>query len=209
MFDANIILCGAGRPEAEYSFECMKECFLIHTFSYFSNILMHEAVYFEVSANSKDRKKFLDNYMGKNLTIVSEGDLYNHDPIYNSIFNAIAQYDLFDYERSGITFKDSPSKNRGEIFSLAYAAYNKVPFFSSMDGSANSAARELKELKELDLVGFEYCLLIGYLNNDGNPTIKKRIKSLYKTYCAPEINRGSIPGTFSEFLSKYISNNSR
>ena len=203
VFDANILMCGIERSEEEYSFECMKECFLNHVFSYFENILIHEAVFYEVS---DDRKEYLRNFIGKNLTIVGEGDLYNHDPIYNRIFNSIAKYDLFDYERSSIAFKDNPSKNRGEVFSLAYAAYHKIPFFSSRDGSANSAVKELKELKSINLVGFEYCLIIGYLNNQGNSIIKKRIKSLYKTYCAPEIKRGAIPGTFSDFFTRYVSN---
>ncbi len=203
MFDANILLCGAERSEPEYSFSCMKECYLSHVFSYFDDILMHEAVYHEVIVNNEEREEFLSNYLGKNLTIVSEGSLYNHDPIYNNIFNAIAKYDLFDYERRSMMFIDNQSKHRGEVFSLAYAAYNKIPFFSTRDGAVNSAIRELKELKDIELVGFEYCLLIGYLNNEGDPIIRKRIKSLYKTYCAPEINRGSIPCKFAELLEWY------
>lgn len=202
MFDANILMCGIERSEAEYSFECMKECYLNHIFSYFEDILIHEAVFYEIS---EDRKEFLNKFIGKNLTIVGEGDIYNHNPIYNSIFNTIAKYDLFDYERSSIAFKDNPSKNRGEVFSLAYAAYHKTQFFSSRDGSANSAVRELNKLKNIYLVGFEYCLLIGYLNNQGSSIIKRRIKSLYKTYCAPEIKRGLIPDSFSEFFTSYIS----
>jgi hypothetical protein len=205
MLDANILLCGAERSEPEYSFSCMKKCYLEHVFSYFSDILLHEAVYYEATVNSEERKEFLNNYLGKNLTIVCEGDLYTHDPIYNSIFNAIAKYDLFDYKRRSIPFLENPSKNRGEVFSLAYAAYHKTPYFSTRDGSVNSAVRELSVLKGIKLVGFEHCLLIGYLNNSGNPTIAKRLKSLYKTYCAPEINRGALPDKFMTFLAEYIS----
>ncbi|HEY9060079.1 MAG TPA: hypothetical protein VIO64_06190 [Pseudobacteroides sp.] len=201
--DANILMCGIehSNQKAEYSFENMRECYLDHMFAYFEDIQVHEAVMLEVG---DVREKYLTQFIGKNLTIVSEGNLYNSDPIYNEIFNSIARYDLFDYERKSLILKDNPSYNRGDVFTLAYAAYHKIPFCSSRDGSVMSAIRELNELEKVQLIGFEYCLLLGYLslNNQNNALVKKRIKSLYKTYCEPEIKRGSLPKSFGEFLSK-------
>ena len=45
--------------------------------------------------------------------------LYGTDPKYTTIFNNIARHELVKYERGR-------SKNRGEVFSLAYAAYHNM-----------------------------------------------------------------------------------
>lgn len=74
IFDANILMCGAERSEAEYSFKCMRECYLV----------------------GEERKEYISEFIGRNLTIVSEAELYNHDPIYNSMLNSIAKYYLIE-----------------------------------------------------------------------------------------------------------------
>lgn len=199
ILDANILMCGSEycSSNAEYSFQTMRECYIDHIFSFFNNLLIHEAVMLEVG---EERKQYLTQFLNRNLTVVFEENLYSQDPIYTDIFNAVARYDMFDYERKSLNLLENPSHNRGDVFTLAYAAYHGIPFCSSRDGAVISALRDLKELKNVSLVGFEYCLLLGYLINDKNPVIKKRIKSLYKTYCLPEIKKGFIPKNFGEFI---------
>lgn len=203
ILDANILMCGADCVmDTNYSFIKMKECYLDSIFTYFNDILIHEAVWLELG---EERRNFIHPFIGHNVTIVGENGLYTADPHYNTIFNAVAGYDLFDYRRGiGNDIKLMPSKDRGEVFTLAYAAHFGVPFCSSRDGSVISAVHEVKILENVKLIGMEYCLLLGYVQNRDKAEVKTRIKSIYKKYCHPAILKGTVPPKFSEFLNSRI-----
>lgn len=85
-------------------------------FECFQQIIIHEMVYNELD---EDTKRLVDLYKGKNVTIVDEGDLYGKDPQYTTVFNVIANHERVMYTRGN-------SKDRGEVYSLAYAAHNKI-----------------------------------------------------------------------------------
>lgn len=94
----------------------MKQLYIKPLFESFTDIYIHEEVYNKLDG---DAKAFVDTYKGKNVAIVNEGGLYGTDPKYTTIFNSIARHELVKYERGR-------SKNRGEVFSLAYAAYHNM-----------------------------------------------------------------------------------
>lgn len=193
VLDACILMAGVDRQndDTNYCFENMKLSYLVPMLEYLSNIKIHEYVFEELD---EERKNLISIYIEKNVEIVSEDNLYGKDPLYTTIFNKIATHELFNYHRSD-------RKNRGEIFSLAFAAFHKLPYFSTRDGIAVQVMHEIPELHNIKPVGFEYMLAIGYLfNKNCGKELNRRLKSLYKVYCAPAIKKGLIPTTFLEFL---------
>ena len=66
------------------SFENMKQLYIKPLFESFTDIYIHEEVYKELDEESR---KFVDSYIGKNVTIVKEDGLYGTDPKYTMIFN--------------------------------------------------------------------------------------------------------------------------
>lgn len=80
--------------------------------------------------------------MGKNVQVVSEGDLYGLDPRYTTIFNNIAGHELVRYTRGR-------AKDCGEVYSLAYAAYHKMNYFCSKEIMVDHVAQELEDLKSM------------------------------------------------------------
>jgi hypothetical protein len=131
--------------------------------------------------------------IGKNVEIVGEGGLYGKDPVYTTIFNNIADHEFFNFRRG-------QSKNRGDVYSLAYAAHFGIPFFSTRDGVIIKIIQEVIELKNIDIMGFEYILTIGYLHDNNSGELNKRLRSLYKSQCGPAIKQNLIPPTFNQFL---------
>jgi len=123
MLDACVLMVGINKQNSDvnYSFENMKRTHLKPLFDYYEDIKIHEIVLSELD---DARRNFIKEYIGKNVEIVGEGSLYGKDPIYTSIFNSIASHDLFNYRRG-------ESRNKGDVYSLAYAAYNSIPFFST------------------------------------------------------------------------------
>ena len=86
--------------------------------------MIHKSVFDELDSEIK-------GYISaKKIQLVDEGDLYMYDPQYITIFNNIAGHKFFNYHRGNL-------KNKGEIYSLAYAAYYGIPFFSSKDASVD------------------------------------------------------------------------
>ena len=156
----------------------------------FNEIKIHEIVFSELDSK---RREFISGFIGKNVEIVSEGGLYGKDPIYTSIFNSIASHELFNYRRG-------ESKNKGDVYSLAYAACHNIPFFSSRDGSIMSVLDEMSELKNIEYIGFEYILTIAYLMGERSKEKTTALKALYKYACHSAIRFGMIPTTFREFL---------
>lgn len=192
LLDACVLMVGINKQntDANYSFENMKRTYLKSLFDYFEDIKIHEIVFSELD---NARRDFIKAYVGKNVEIVGEGGLYGKDPIYTGVFNSIAAHDLFNYRRG-------ESRNKGDVYSLAYAAYYSIPFFSTRDGSIMRILEELPGLENVDLLGFEYILTIAYLYGERDKNVYTALKALYKYACLPAIKYGKIPPTFVEFL---------
>ena len=60
---------------------------------------------------------------------------------------------------------------------------------------------EIKDLKDIVVVGFETILGIAY-KAGGNKEKRKALKALYKEFCSPKIRQGVIPKTLAEFLGE-------
>lgn len=193
MIDASVLLVGVDYQigDERYSFENMKRTYMESLFSYFEDIKIHITVYNELD---NQRKQYVHAYVGKNVQIVDENGLYGKDPQYTDVFNKIAKHTLFNYVRG-------QSLNRGDVYTLAYAAYYKVPVITTRDGTIITVMEEVEELNGLNLLGFEYLLAMGYFLNDGNKEFLRRCKSLYKSQCTPAIKRKLIPETFVRFLN--------
>lgn len=194
LFDANIFMVGISErvSDKNCSFENMKQLYIKPLFESFTNIYIHEEVYKELD---DDARTFVDTYKGKTVTIVDEGDLYGTDPQYTTIFNNIAKHELVKYERGR-------SKDRGEVYSLAYAAYHNMNYFCSKEIMVDNVARELEDLKDVDIITFDIILLQAYVyyaqQNDNSNS--KGLKSMYKRYCADVIKRHGLPTTLGEYI---------
>lgn len=195
LIDANILMVGIHKQQTDpnYSFENMLELYMRIFFDTFQHILIHETVWDELD---EKRRAYIEPYLGKNVTIVNEATLYGTDPLYTSIFNEIAGFDLFKYSRS-------ERRNRGEVFTLAYAAYHQIPFVSSRDKAAMTAVDELPCLSSVELVGFELLLVLGYSARDDNQLIR-RYRSIYKSQCAAAIQSGQLPRTFGDLIKTIL-----
>ena len=141
IIDTCIFMVGIEKRQTnpEYSLDNMKKNWMNDVLSYFENIKLHEVVYKELDA---DTKKVIDDYIGKNVEIVSDKDLYNKDPEFMRIFNEIHDHDLM-YTKSSVT------KNQGEVHSLAYACYYGIPYFSSKDSDACDVCNDFTHQDEL------------------------------------------------------------
>jgi hypothetical protein len=196
LLDACSIMVGINKQsfDPDYSFENMRSVYLDALFEYFQDILIHDTVWEELD---DIRKEFItSNYLGKNVRIVSENEWYGVDPMYTDLFNKIASFDLFRYRRMD-------KRNKGDVFSLAYAAHCNIPFLSTRDGSVIMAIQEIPSLSMVELLGFEHILMLGYVRpNHGQPI--KRFRSIYKAQCSPSINSKLIPDTFTAFINTQI-----
>ncbi len=174
------------------SFENMKQLYIKPLFESFTDIYIHEEVYKELDEKSRE---FVESYKGKNVTIVSEKNLYGSDPKYTTIFNNISKHELVNYERGR-------SKDRGEVYSLVYAAYFNINYFCSKEIMVDNVARELDDLKDIDIITFDVIILQAYVyyaqQNDNSNS--KGLKSIYKKYCADVIKRHGLPATLSEYI---------
>ena len=194
LFDANIFMVGIEEriSDEKYSFEHMKHVYLEPLFESFTNIHIHKEVYRELDAGARE---LIDTYIGKNVTVVDEGELYGKDPVYTTIFNNIAKHELVKYERGR-------SKDRGEVYSLAYAAYHNMNYFCSKEIMVDIVAGELKELESVDIITFDIVLLQAYvyhaLQNDNS--YSRALKAMYKKYCADVIKRHGLPKTLGEYI---------
>lgn len=196
LFDANIFMVGIEERKSnnEYSFENMKRLYLYPLFESFTDIYIHSEVYKELDEESKG---FLDMYKGRNVTIVDEDGLYGTDPCYTTIFNRISGHELVNYERGR-------AKDRGEVYSLAYAAYHGMNYFCTKEIMVDNVARELMELKDVDIVTFDIIVLLAYVYyaEQGDNSNSKALKAIYKRYCADVIKRHGLPKTLGEYIMK-------
>lgn len=194
LFDANIFMVGIEDrvSDKNCSFENMKKLYIEPLFESFTDIYIHEEVYNELD---DEAKAFVDVYKGKNVTLVSEGGLYGKDPEYTTIFNNIAKHELVNYVRG-------QSKNRGEVYSLAYASYYNMNYFCSKEIMVDNVAYDLEDLKDIDIITFDVILLSAYVyyakQNDNSNS--KGLKSIYKKYCADVIKRHGLPTTLGEYI---------
>lgn len=194
LFDANIFMVGISdrASDKNCSFENMKQLFIMPLFESFTDIYVHEEVYKELDEESR---LFIDCYKDKNVSIVKEDGLYGTDPKYTTIFNNISKHELVNYERGR-------SKDRGEVYSLAYAAYHNVNYFCSKEIMVDNVARELEDLKDVDIITFDIILLQAYVYyaQQNNTSNSKGLKAVYKKYCADVIRRHRLPATLGEYI---------
>lgn len=194
LFDANIFMVGISERNSDKnsSFENMKKLYIEPLFESFKDIYIHNEVYKELDDKARN---LVDGYKDRNITIVQADGLYGTDPVYTTIFNNIANHELVNY-------KMGSSKDRGEVYSLAYAAYHNMNYFCSKEIMVDNVARELAELKDVDIITFDVVLLQAYVyyaqRNDN--THSKGLKSMYKKYCADVIKRHKLPATLSEYI---------
>jgi len=198
MFDANIFMVGIQdrMSDPSCSFENIKKLFLIPIFDSFSQIIIHETVYDELDREAKD---FVTQYIGKNTFIVKEEGLYGKDPLYTTIFNDISQHERVHYVRG-------TSKDRGEVYSLAYASYNQINYFSSKEIMVDDIANDLPVLEKIDIITFDVIVLLSYLYymKKKDTSNNKALKSAYKRYCEDVIKRHRLPSTLSEYVKASI-----
>lgn len=192
MLDANILMVGIEKrlTDANCSFENMKTLYIEPLFKSFKHIVIHKMVYEELDEKCK---QLVDSYL--NVTIVEEGDLYGKDPQYTTIFNNIANHNRVNYNRLN-------SKNKGEIYSLAYASFYKINCFSSKEIMVDLIADELEELQDIEIITFDVIVLLAliYHVENGCTQHNKALKSLYKRFCEDVIKRNKLPTTLSEYL---------
>ena len=194
LFDANIFMVGIEDrySNSQYSFENMKSLYIQPLFESFTDIYIHKEVYHELD---DEARQLVDTYVGKNVTIVDENGLYGKDPKYTTIFNNISNHELINYERGR-------SKDRGEVYSLAYAAYHNINYFCSREIMVDIVAGELEDLKDVDIITFDIIVLSAYIyyaqKNDN--TNGKALKAIYKRYCSDVIKRHELPKTLGEYI---------
>ncbi len=200
MLDANILMFGITEriSNKDYTFENVKKTFIDPLFNSCKTILIHKEVYNELD---NEAKTYVNGFIGKNVQVVDEGNLYGKDPIYTTIFNNIANHALVGYERGR-------SKDRGEVYSLAYAAFHKIDYFCSQETMVDLIAEEITDLKDVEIITFDIVLLQAYVfyaqKNDN--THSKALKSIYKRHCKTVIKRHQLPDTLSEYIRECSNN---
>lgn len=201
MFDANIFMVGIENrnTDSHYSFSNMKDIYLIPLFESFSQIYIHKMVYDELD---DETKSLVDEYINNkgNVSIVDEPqDYYGSDPQYTTIFNDIANHIRVQYIRGN-------SKDRGEVYSLAYAAYYDLNFFCSKEIMVDVIAEDITVLNNINIITFDVIVLLAYVfhNSKGNTEYNKALKSIYKRYCEDVIRRHNLPTTLSDYVISSI-----
>lgn len=198
MFAANIFMVGISDrvSDVNCAFDNIKKLFMIPIFESFSQIIIHEKVYAELD---REAREFVDLYIGKNVQIVSEGNLYGTDPQYTVIFNDIRNHERVKYTRGN-------SKDQGEVYSLAYASYNKINYFSSKEIMVDDIAKDLLVLKDIEIITFDVIVLLSYLYymKKQDTSNNKAYKSVYKKFCEDVIRRHHLPKTLSEYVKESI-----
>ncbi len=193
IIDTCIFMVGIDKrsTDSNYSLSNMRINWLDDVLSYFDSILLHQVVYDELYS---DTRTVIDEHIDNNITIVDDKDLLDSDPEYTRIFNEIHDHPL-------MYAPFSKTKNQGEVHSLAYACYKKIPYFSSKDSDACDVCNEIEDLENITILGFEFLLGIAYKSaSDKNK--KKALKSLYKEFCGPRIRQKVIPDTLGEFMGE-------
>ncbi|MCI8417882.1 MAG: hypothetical protein HFI33_10405 [Lachnospiraceae bacterium] len=191
MLDANILMVGIDKrgTDPNCSFENMKSVYMIPLLESFRDIRIHRMVYDELDVQSRD---LVDKY--SSVMIVNEEKQYLQDPQYITIFNHIADHERIRYSRGS-------SKDRGEVYSLAYAAYHGINYFSSKEIMVDEIARDLEDLKDVDIITFDVIVLLAFVYHmsRGDTSKNKALKSIYKRFCEDVIKRHHLPPTLREY----------
>ncbi len=194
LFDANIFMVGIEErgTNPNCSFENMKKLYIQPLFDSFADICIHTEVYKELD---EEARKFVDTYIGNNVRIVDEDGLYGADPEYTKIFNRIAGHELVNYKRG-------QAKDRGEVYSLAYATYHNMNYFCSKEIMVDLVADELEDLKDISIITFDIIILTAYVYyaRKSDNSNSKALKAIYKRYCADVIKRHKLPKTLGEYI---------
>ena len=196
MFDANVFMVGISdrRSDPNCSFTNMRKLFLIPIFDSFTRMIIHEKVYQELD---EETKSFVELYLheSENVQVVSEGRLYGKDPQYTELFNAISNDERVKYIRG-------KSKNRGEVYSLAYAAYHNINYFSSKEIMVDKIAKDLPVLNSIEIITFDIIVMISYLYYMKKEDVSNNtaLKSTYKRFCEDVIRRHHLPQTLTEYV---------
>lgn len=203
IFDACSLMIGVGEKSKGYSFERIAQLILVPIFWYFEDIRIHEVVYGELDEKTKN---FLDNYIGKSVTIVSETAIDKQSAKYLLVKDKFARNPLISYKE--IKSATSYGRNAGEVYSVSYATENNINYFSTRDYSVMLALSEIEECKDIHIVHFEIALAISYLyhcvekrspEHELSETLKA-LKSIYKKYCIRSSSTSKIPDTFPEYI---------
>lgn len=85
---------------------------------------------------------------------------------------------------------------------MAYAAYYNINYFCSKEIMVDNVARELEDLKNIDIITFDIIILQAfvYYAQQNDSSNSKGLKSIYKKYCADVIKRHGLPLTLSEYI---------
>ena len=194
LFDANIFMVGISDriSDKHSSFENMVNIYIRPLFDSFTDIYIHEEVYKELDSEAE---AFINQYLGKNVTLVNEGNLYGVDPKYTTIFNNIANHELVNYDRG-------QRADRGEVYSMAYAAYHNINYFCSKEIMVDNVAEDLEDLKDIHIITFDIIVLTAYVYyaKRQDKTYTKGLKAIYKKHCADVIKRHKLPATLGEYI---------
>lgn len=196
LFDANIFMVGIedriSNPNC--SFENITNLFILPLLESFECVYIHEQVYKELDSQAR---AFVDLYIGKNVHLVNDEELLGKDPKYTTIFNNIAKHELVNYVMGS-------SKDRGEVYSMAYAAYHGINYFCSREIMVELVADELEDLKDVSIITLDIIILVAvcYYAKKNDTTFNQAFKSVYKRYCRDVIKRHHLPTTLSEYIKE-------
>ncbi len=75
-------------------------------------------------------------------------------------------------------------------------------YFCSKEIMVDNVARELEELKNIDIITFDIVLLSAYVYyaKQNNNTYSKGLKAVYKKHCEDVIKRHGLPSTLGEYI---------
>lgn len=151
-----------------------KRIFLDACVEYFDDIYMHKVVYDEIKTDL-DTKKYIDDLINQGIITIVHDPKF--DPVFSAYLDKLASFDLLKAK--------NPRKNQGEIHSLAYAALNNIPYFSTNDRDARIACEEIDICFSITVIGLEDLLVIAEKINlaEDLVEIRKARKSIYKKYC--------------------------
>lgn len=159
-------------------------------FQYFEKILIHEYVYNkELDKNSK---LYIDEKIKINKAEILTTPKQNIQ--YDSYLNELENHELM---RSF-----SRRKNAGEIHSIAYAKLYNIPYFSTNDGDATVACKEIKTFNSVKVIGLEKLLIIAEktLDEDVAKNTRKIRRSMFKRRC----RKNTTADTYNKYCSTFL-----
>lgn len=205
--DACVLMVGVGENDPLYSFERMREIYLVPLLEYFNSIYVHRVVLEELD---EPRRNLVLSYVGQSVTIVDETPQDLANPLYIMAKDEIANHKLINYAEDPL--HPGPQRNAGEVYSLAYATAHGIAYFSSRDFAAVTAAKTSINCRQVRIVGFETILTIAFLRHTQQKEVDpgrfkaygKAIKALYKEFCHGCRLGKTLPATFKEYMETLL-----